>query len=285
MSLFQKNTIRCCFNVFFVFSTQSGTFQRDGFALTRDGMQISADAMLASPVNPSALSASSTQTSVKSPSKFKPVLDVGSNPADDYDDEAFEAALTVRHREASADEESSEFEDSTTDDAYLLDASMSLYHQDDDQLPSHAQRVFTAAMKQTKVASPVKPIVAQLVKSHFALGQDDLVACGVLGRGASAVVLRAFALPHVRWVALKVISVLDQQMRQQIMRELRALLRVLPALPCDESADQITSAQSLPMVRLVGAYYDPVDFKIGIAMQFCNAGTLQSLIEAAGLFT
>ena len=103
-------------------------------------------------------------------------------------------------------------------------------------------------------------------------------------------------------VHTQVISVLDQAMRQQIMKELRTLLRVLPALAPNHEFDDgrsaaedqraiITSASSsssasfsvpaslpaaspshdhaLPIVRLVGAYYDPADYKIGIAMQVC----------------
>jgi hypothetical protein len=38
----------------------------------------------------------------------------------------------------------------------------------------------------------------------FALGQDDLVECGTLGRGASGVVFRAYSFPHQQFVALKV---------------------------------------------------------------------------------
>ena len=53
--------------------------------------------------------------------------------------------------------------------------------------------------------------------------QDELLRLCVLGKGASGIVYKAVHIPTLRLVAIKKIAVFDEEKRNQMVRELKAL--------------------------------------------------------------
>ena len=103
--------------------------------------------------------------------------------------------------------------------------------------------------------------------------------CGIIGRGASGVVLRAYSFIHKCFIALKKIDAFETDKRQQIFKEITTLLRVFPA------------EQNLPVIGFYGAFYDSQSIYLALQCIFlvsyiwyldCNAGSLQQLIELSG---
>ena len=86
---------------------------------------------------------------------------------------------------------------------------------------------------------------------NISLGREDVVECGILGRGACGVVIRAFSYIHNGFVALKKIDAFEAEKRKQIFKEITTMLKVFPA-----DAETLNDPEELPVIGFYGAFYD-----------------------------
>jgi len=105
-----------------------------------------------------------------------------------------------------------------------------------------------------------------LQESHRpqALRYDDLIIGGSLGRGASAIVLKATHRRSSREYALKVISTFERSKREQLIREIHALY--------DASCESLIS--------FYGAFYR--EGCITIALEYMDGGALSDALRELG---
>ena len=96
------------------------------------------------------------------------------------------------------------------------------------------------------------------------LNVSDLYTLGVLGRGSSGVVYRAFYAPTVELLAVKCISIVEKDKRKQLTQELRTL----------------TLAPNPHTIGFRGAYFD--DAHIYLALEFMDGGSLDDLVASSG---
>jgi hypothetical protein len=97
------------------------------------------------------------------------------------------------------------------------------------------------------------------------LTSANLVEMGVLGKGASGVVLKVLHKPSLSVLALKVIDVADKNKRGQVLKELK----------------ELDSTESSPhIVDFYGAFYDSGQVKL--ALEYMNRGSLQFVLNQYG---
>mmetsp|Transcript_37311 Transcript_37311/g.81262 ORF Transcript_37311/g.81262 Transcript_37311/m.81262 type:complete len:494 (-) Transcript_37311:329-1810(-) len=99
--------------------------------------------------------------------------------------------------------------------------------------------------------------------THYKVSSKDICEFQVVGSGATSQVKKAIDLRMNRFVALKVINVLDKEKRHQFMNEIRALCEV----KMQES-----------VVKFYGAFFTPEKSQITIVLEYMDAGSLAAII-------
>ena len=92
---------------------------------------------------------------------------------------------------------------------------------------------------------------------------------GMLGRGASGVVLKGIHIPTMRIVAVKTIAVYEQDKRHQMIKELKALYANLaPIDQQNECSNQKRPSVTCPhIVAFYDAFMDPREGNVSIVVQ------------------
>ncbi len=101
------------------------------------------------------------------------------------------------------------------------------------------------------------------LQQALSLDSSGVVITGVLGRGSSAVVYKCYELRTMRWLALKSISIHEQEKRKQLTKELTVFTS--PA------------GQSPFLIEFAGAYFD--EGRIFLGLEWMDAGSLQDLVD------
>jgi len=96
----------------------------------------------------------------------------------------------------------------------------------------------------------------------FTLDADDFTNVAVLGRGSCGVVYKSWHWTSQRFVALKAISVLEEEKRRQVMKELRMYTM---------------SKHNKGIVDFYGAFYK--EGQICMALEFMDRGSLADILE------
>eukprot|EP00242_Pyramimonas_sp_CCMP2087_P002092 CAMPEP_0198231590 /NCGR_PEP_ID=MMETSP1445-20131203/115283_1 /TAXON_ID=36898 /ORGANISM="Pyramimonas sp., Strain CCMP2087" /LENGTH=475 /DNA_ID=CAMNT_0043912215 /DNA_START=434 /DNA_END=1862 /DNA_ORIENTATION=- len=103
--------------------------------------------------------------------------------------------------------------------------------------------------------------------THYKVSSRDICEFQVVGSGASSHVKKAIDLRENRFVAVKVINVMDKDKRHQLLTEIRTLCEA-------ETQDSV--------VKFYGAFYTPEKSQISIVLEYMDAGSLADIIEKTG---
>lgn len=95
----------------------------------------------------------------------------------------------------------------------------------------------------------------------LSLRKEDIVILETLGRGSSGVVYKCFHVPTLQVIAVKCISVIEQDKRRQLTKEISTL----------------TQCNSPHIINFIGAYFD--EGHIYLAIEYMNSGSLNDLME------
>ena len=97
----------------------------------------------------------------------------------------------------------------------------------------------------------------------------DVMLSGVLGTGASSVVMRGISRRRHNVMAVKTVKVTDRERRQQLMSDLRALTSI-----GGESGDRIPG-----LVSFHGAYYEVDTNRLSICLEHMDYGSLADVLR------
>jgi len=218
--------------------TQSGTFKRGGFSINRRGMSTDETG-----------SAHAQQPDVDDTARSVAAAQQWDTTPRPSARASATSRITSRH---SAEEHAS----SVSEDAKPHASSS----------PSGAAAVQSSSSPPSS-ASPT---------SFRSLHASDLHVLGVLGRGSSGVVYRAFHAPSVSLVALKMISIAERDKRQQLTHE----LRTLHDLSGGGNGGGGGGGGCAYTIGFHGAYFDASHIYIGL--EYMDAGSLDDLVEQHG---
>jgi hypothetical protein len=133
--------------------------------------------------------------------------------------------------------------------------------------------------------------------------QDSLVRLGTLGRGASSTVYKAFHVPTLKLVAVKVIPVFEQDKRHQMVTELQALYNNMAPIITGEGSthrqghkrdtsahggdggEREKNAGCVPCPHIVtfyDAFITPAEGDISIVVEYMDGGSLQDIVDTGG---
>lgn len=99
---------------------------------------------------------------------------------------------------------------------------------------------------------------------YFNCRQDDIKVIGNLGSGASANVKKAIHLPTRTLCALKTISVVPKESRDQLQTEIRTLCNL---------------GQHEGLVKFYGAFFTADSGSVSLALEYMNAGSLDDFAK------
>ena len=99
---------------------------------------------------------------------------------------------------------------------------------------------------------------------YHSLSKESLIFLHVLGRGASGVVYKCLHIPSMSLIALKSVSILEKDKRQQMLKEIHTLSRL----------------KHSSLVEFKGAYIDGESVYIGL--KYYNGGNLDDYIKQYG---
>eukprot|EP01084_Bolivina_argentea_P036921 68255_1 len=122
----------------------------------------------------------------------------------------------------------------------------------------------TGAFKQNGFIISSNGMCTERNDTKYSVESTDFVEVSILGRGSSSVVYKTWDLPNKRFIALKCISVFEQDKRKQIMNELKLL----------------TNNNCSHILNFYGAYF--YSGQIIFCLEYFDIGSLQDLIEING---
>ena len=123
------------------------------------------------------------------------------------------------------------------------------------------------------------------VDGEHMTAQDELLRLCVLGKGASGIVYKAVHVPTLRLVAIKKIPVFDQEKRNQMVRELKALYKNLVPIVGAGASTARGSIREGPCPYIVAfhdAFITPSEGNISIVLEYMDGGSLQDIVDTGG---
>mmetsp|Transcript_38297 Transcript_38297/g.46189 ORF Transcript_38297/g.46189 Transcript_38297/m.46189 type:complete len:487 (+) Transcript_38297:237-1697(+) len=102
----------------------------------------------------------------------------------------------------------------------------------------------------------------------YKIRASDIKEFNTIGQGACSTVKKAIDMRTHRFVALKVINVLDREKRHQLLNEVRTLCEAGDSAPA--------------LVSFYGAFYTHETKKISIVLEYMDGGSLANVIEKTG---
>ena len=118
---------------------------------------------------------------------------------------------------------------------------------------------------------------------------QDVMLSGVLGTGASSVVMRGISRRRHTMMAVKTVKVTDRERRQQLMSDLRALTSIgTTTTASDDREDGVESGGAsrrpcvpviLGLVRFHGAYYEVDTNRLSICLEHMDYGSLADVLR------
>ena len=121
----------------------------------------------------------------------------------------------------------------------------------------------SASASPSTASSPASSTPSTPPQQLLALSSTTLTTLSVLGRGASATVLKCRHLPTGRLIALKCIDISSHSNRSQLVKELRQY--------------DSTTYTSPFFVEWYGAYYEANQVRIGL--EYCDRGGLDAVLK------
>jgi len=123
----------------------------------------------------------------------------------------------------------------------------------------------------------------------------DMVPLAVLGRGASGIVRKALHVPTLTLVALKEISVFDEEKRRQMVRELKTLYSNLTPLSGsngnsgaahhhggERNVGAGDARACTHIVSMYDAFMDKKEQTVTLVVEYMDGGSLQDIVETGG---
>ena len=122
----------------------------------------------------------------------------------------------------------------------------------------------------------------QSSRQNFSM-QTELLALSALGAGAGGAVHKAVHIPTMRIVAVKTIPVYDENKREQMVKEVKALYQNLA--PIDDNGTAQPGKEIAPCPHIVAffdAFIDREKGYLSMVEEYMNGGSLQDIIDTGG---